>query len=97
VADHGLLDLQGAVFGHRQVRRDQRGDRRAACLAEQQRGLRVDVDEDDFDRRLLRLVGGDDLGQAVEDGLDPLRQAARRIGLDAAAGDIGQLVAGSCR
>jgi hypothetical protein len=36
--------------------------------------LRIDVDEDLFDRRLLRPVGGDDLADAGDDGLDPLRQ-----------------------
>jgi hypothetical protein len=59
--------------------------------------LRIDVDENDLHRRLLWPVGSDDLGDAVDDGLDPVRQAARRVGLDAAAGDIAELVARLCR
>ena len=43
ISDHGLFHLQGGVFGHRQVGKYCRANRRAACLAEQQRGLRVDV------------------------------------------------------
>jgi hypothetical protein len=38
--------------------------------------LRVDVDEDDLDRHLVGLVGGDHLAHAVEDHLEALRQAA---------------------
>jgi hypothetical protein len=84
VADHRLLDLQRGVFGHRQVARHGAADRRAAGLAEEQRGLRIDVDEDDLDRHLVGLVGGDHLAHAVEDDLEALRQAALAA-LDAAA------------
>lgn len=42
VADNGLLDLQGGVFGHRQVAGHGTADGRAPGLAEQQGGLRID-------------------------------------------------------
>ena len=69
----GLLHLQRGVLGHRQVAGDQRGQRRAARLAEQQRGLRVDVDEHDLDRRAVRLRSA------------PRPRARRRRGSSAAA------------
>jgi hypothetical protein len=59
VADHRLLDLQGGVLGDFEAADDQRGDRRATRLAEAQRRLWIDVDEDNFDRRLVGLVAGD--------------------------------------
>ena len=55
-AGHGLLHLQRRVFGHRQVAGDQRGEAGAARLAQQQRGLRIDVDEHDLDRGRVGLV-----------------------------------------
>ena len=48
----------------------------AARLAEQQRALRVDVDEHDLDGGLLRLVALDDLAHALEQHLDAARQVA---------------------
>jgi enoyl-CoA hydratase/carnithine racemase len=57
------------------VARHQRRQRRAARLAEQQRALRVDVDEHDLDRRAVRLVARGDLAHAVEDDLQAQRQA----------------------
>src|SRR6266581_7192024 len=39
-------------------------------------------------------VGGDDLADAVEQGLEPFRQRMRRVGPDAAAGDVMKLAAG---
>ena len=56
IARDGLLHLQSRVFGHRQVAGDQRRGAGAPGLAEQQGGLRVDVDENDFDRRRIGLV-----------------------------------------
>jgi hypothetical protein len=43
-----------------EVGRHQRRDGRAARLAQQQRRLRIDVDEHFFDGRAVGLVGGDD-------------------------------------
>ena len=92
VADHRLLDLQRGVFGHRQVAGHRAADHRAARLAEQQGGLRVDVDEDLLDRDHVGAVGIDDLAHAVEQGLEAAGELAV-LRPDAAAGDIAQLVA----
>ena len=54
------FDLQRGVFGHRRSHDTARRSPRRG-LAEEQRGLRVDVDEDDLDRHLVGLVGGDHL------------------------------------
>jgi hypothetical protein len=95
VADDGFLQLQRGVFGHRQVTGHQRGQRRAARLAQQQRALRVDVDEDDLHRGAHRGVAGDDFAHAVEDDLQPPRQVRQRGfgGANGAAGDVADLVA----
>ena len=72
--------------------RHQRRQRRAARLAEEQRALRVDVDEDDFDGSALRVVALRDFADAVEDDLQPPRQVAAiatAAVLDRAAGDVG--------
>jgi hypothetical protein len=53
VAHHGLLHLQRGVLGHGEIGRHQRGQRRTARLAQQQRALRVDVDEHDLHRRAV--------------------------------------------
>ena len=92
VADHGLLHLQRGVLGHRQAAGHQRGQCRAARLAEQQRALRVDVDEHDLHRRGIGPVALHHLADAVEDQLQPQRQlAARRLQrADGAAGDVAQ-------
>ena len=49
VAGDGLLHLQRGVLGDRQVAGDQRRHAGAARLPEQQRRLRIDVDEHDLD------------------------------------------------
>ena len=72
IADHGLLDLQGGIFRHRQSADHGRADGRTARLAQQQRGLGIDVDEHLLDGHLLRLELRDDLRQAFEDGADAL-------------------------
>lgn len=56
--------------------------------------MRVNVHEDDFDDRLVGLVLRDQFAQAGIDGLQALRQRGFGVGLDAAAGDIGKVVAG---
>ena len=92
VADHSLLHLQRRVLGHRQIAGHQRRQAGATGLAQQQRGLRVDVDEHDLHRRRLGLVAGDDFVYAFKQQLEPRRQVAtvqlgRAYG---AAGDVGQ-------
>ena len=52
VADHGLLDEIGGIFGDRQAGERRRDERDAARLAELQRRLRIAVDEGLLDRRL---------------------------------------------
>jgi len=80
VPDHGLLHLQRGVLGHRQTAGHQRCQRRAARLAEQQRALRIDVDEHDLHRCGIGPVALHHLADAVEDQLQAQRQlAARRL------------------
>jgi hypothetical protein len=67
VAHDRLLDLQRRVLDHRQLGQHGRRDRGAARLAEQQRRLRVDVDEHFLDRDLGRPMPRDDFGQVHED------------------------------
>ena len=76
VACHGLLHLQGGVFGDGQVLRDQRRHAGAARLAEQQGGLGIDVDEDDFDHGHVWGVAAADFAYAVIQELEPRGQAA---------------------
>jgi hypothetical protein len=76
VPHHGLFHLQCGVFGHRQIARHQRRHAGAARLAQQQRGLRVDVDEHDLDRGLVGLVALHHLADAVKQHLQPRRQVA---------------------
>ena len=92
VAGHGLLHLQRGVFGHRQLAGHQRRHAGAARLAQQQRGLRVDVDEHDLDRRYVGRVARLQLADAVEQHLQPRRQVALlgARGLDHAAGHVAQ-------
>lgn len=56
MADHGFLHLQGGVFGNREIGVDQGRQRCTTGLAQQQRGLGVDVDEDDFHGSHLGLI-----------------------------------------
>ena len=91
VTHHGLLHLQRGIFRHRQRGQHCRTDGRAARLPEHQGGLRVDVDEHDFHRHLLRLMQRDHLAQGIEYHLEPLRQLCIRR-LDAAAGNVAQLL-----
>jgi hypothetical protein len=92
---HRLLHLQRGVLGHREVVVDQRGHAGATRLPQQQRRLRVDVDEDDFDRRRIGLVARDDFRDAVEQHLEPRRQVAgaQVPGADGAAGHVAQRMA----
>ena len=89
VADNRLLHLQRRVFGHRQARDHCGADRGAARLAQQQRGLRIDVHEDLFHRHFERPMLRDHFAQSLEDGFEPRGEiAAARF--DAAAGDVTQ-------
>jgi hypothetical protein len=92
VADDRFLHLQRGVLGHRHVARHQRGERRAARLAEQQCGLRIDVDEHDLDRREVRPITIDHLAHTVEQHLQSQRQlpCVDGSGPDRAARDIVQ-------
>ena len=70
MADHGLFIPCSAVYsGHRQVARHQWVMAGAARLAQQQGGLRVDVDEDDLHRGHIGLVAGGHLANAVKQHL----------------------------
>ena len=73
---YGFFHLQGGVFGHRQLLGDQRSQTCTARLPQQQRGLRVDVDEHDFKRSHAGLVGADDLRNAFAQQLDARGQIA---------------------
>ena len=74
------------------VARHQRGQRRPARLAQQQRALRVDVVEHDLGRGALRFVALHHLAHTFEDDLQPRGQVAsghfQRA--DGAAGHVGQ-------
>src|SRR5690606_12413867 len=89
VAGHRLLHLHRGVLADRQLVDDRGGDRRAARLAQQQRGLRVHVHEDDLDRGHLRAVLAYHLGQAVVHGLEAGRQRPA-ADADHAAGHVAQ-------
>ena len=89
LADHGLLDLQRSVLRDREARDHRRADRGAARLAQQQRGLRIHIDEDLLDRHLLRAVRCDDFGNSVQKAFESSRQIPR-AGFDATAGDVAQ-------
>ena len=67
----------------------QRGDRRAAGLAQQQGRARVHVDEDDLADRELRLVLVDQRDDAFMDPAQPFRQRPVAA-VDDAAGDVAQ-------
>nr|GEU28642.1 hypothetical protein [Tanacetum cinerariifolium] len=90
--DHGLLDLGGRIFGHRQVGRHQRANGGAPRLAQQQGRLRVDVDEHLFDGCAFGLVNTGDLRHAVQDHLEADRQVALAA-FDGAGSDIAQFAA----
>ena len=95
VADDGELHLQRRVFGHGQPRLYGGRDRGAAGLAEQQRRVRIHVDENLLHRDLVRCVARDDFGQIVENHAQALRQrpvpgayATARDADEAAAGNV---------
>src|SRR5882672_1366412 len=92
VPDHRLLHLQRGVLGDRQAGEHRGADRGAARLAERKGRLRVGVDEYLLDRDHCRGMLGDHAVQPLEDHLQPHRELAR-AGLDAAAGDVTQVVA----
>ena len=58
IANDGLLDLQGRIFGDLEPTGHQRRDKRPSSLTKEQRGLWVNVNKDDFDDRLIWLVLG---------------------------------------
>ncbi len=89
-ADHRLLDLRGRIFGHAQLGRHQRANRRAARLAQQQGRLGIDVDEHLFDGRAVRLVGAGHFGHTVQNHFQARRQIALAA-LDGAGGNVAQL------
>ncbi len=93
VANHGLLDLQRRVFGHRQPGMDQGADRRPAGLTEQQGRLRIDIDEHLFDRRLGRAIRRNHFSNSGKQGVQALRQTVVGRRPDTTAGDITEAVA----
>ena len=92
-ADHRLLHDVGRVFRHGEpgLGRHQHGD--AARLAELERRRRVGVDEGRLDRRLVRPVALDHLGQPVVNDHQPRAEVGPLAGLQRAAGDVNQPVA----
>ena len=70
----------------------QRADPRATRLAEQQSGLRVDVDEHNFHHRAVGLVALHHLAHPVKQDFEAVRQclAGHFLGADGAAGNIAQ-------
>ena len=92
IAHDGLLHLQRGVFSHVQVGVHQRRHQSATRLAQQQRGLRVDIDKDDFNGRAVWLVAGDDLAHAVEQHFQARGQrfGVELLGGDGAAGHVAQ-------
>lgn len=89
VTDHRLLDLQCGVFGHREAAADGSADCSPACLPKQQCRLGIDVDEDLFDRNMIRSLPFHNLGKSVENRLDTFRQLCVRRA-DTATSDIGE-------
>src|SRR5688572_998530 len=87
VADDRLLHLERGVFRHRKARQHRGADRRAARLAERQRGLRIGIDEHLLHRDLSGRVRRDDFLESFEDALQPRREVSG-AGFDAAARDI---------
>ncbi|ABA48884.1 hypothetical protein BURPS1710b_3404 [Burkholderia pseudomallei 1710b] len=92
VADHRLLELQRRVLGDGQAARYEPADRGAARLAEEQRRLRIDVDEHFLDRRLIGRMLADQRRDAVVDRAEPRGQIGGGR-LDHAARDVRELVA----
>jgi hypothetical protein len=84
MADDSLLHLQRRVFGDREVGEHRGGDRGAARLAQQERRLRVDVDEDLLDGDFGRPVLCDHRRQVAQYDAETLGQFAV-AGADAAA------------
>ena len=76
IADDRLLQLHRGVFVHRKIRGDERRDGRPARLSEQQRRLRIGVEEHDLDGSLLRTELRDHFADAVEDGAQSRGQGA---------------------
>ena len=73
ITHHCLLHLQCGVFRYRQVCQYRRANRRTARLTEQQRRLRINVDEHFFHRHLLRPMLRDHLAQGIQDYFQPFR------------------------
>lgn len=93
VPNHGLLDLQRRIFGHRQPGMDQGADRRPAGLPEHQGRLRIDIDEHLLDRRLGRAIRRNHFGDSGKQGVQTLRQAVVGSRPDTTTGDITEAVA----
>ena len=71
-ADDRLLDLARGVFVHADAATDECADRRAARLAELERGIGIARHEHALDRGFLRRVLADDHADAVEDALEAI-------------------------
>ena len=93
LADHRLLDLQCGIFGDDEIVQHRRAYRRAAGLAEHQRGFRIDVDKHLLHRYLFRTVLCNDFIEMIHDALQAQRQLVIRC-FDTTAADVRQLAAG---
>ena len=93
MADDRLLDLQRGVLGDRKISQHRRRNCRAACLTEQKRRMRIDVDEHLLDCDLGRTVLADHAAEITEDDVQPFGQLADGVA-HAAARDVLELPSG---
>ena len=91
-ADDRLLHLSRRVFAHREAREHGGRDGRAACLAEEECRIGIDVHEHLFHRDLGGALARDDVRQVAHDHAESNRKAAAGRA-DAAAADVDEAVA----
>ena len=76
-ADHSLLDAERSVFVNHEALRDGSANSSATRLPQQQRRLRIDVDENLFDRSHMRLRIADHVGKRPQNRAESLMQISR--------------------
>ena len=91
-ADDRLLDLQCGVLRNSKIVQHGRANRGATCLAQHQRGFRIDIDKHLLHRDLLGAVKGNDFAEMIHDGLQAQRQIAIQR-FDTTTADIRQFAA----